>query len=364
MNYSYSAYWDDDKFIVLSDIQSLIIYTKKNILEFNQLLQSINYQTQYEKMIIHIFYEYSYFIYGLESLIKLDDILAICIVFKKKQSYDSIPWEQKEWGKVSSLFGEYQQYYDAFLQGYNHLKKGNLYQFNLTFPHLFWVDNPIMMPFFPKMYSKFSHATYLQELNICYISNTPEVLFEITEKNLITRPIKGTGPHKELLLEDKKNINELAMITDLMRNDLSKLNPFKAMVQTTNQLLAVPGLWHLYSDIRVPLLNQTTLFDIIYCLFPGGSITGCPKKKCIEILYTLEKGQSRGFYTGTSVFWKKKCLVGTINIRSAIYNIKNQKLEINAGGGITLLSDCLNEFAEMKSKVHSVLIGLGQECLD
>ena len=87
-------------------------------------------------------------------------------------------------------------------------------------------------------------------------------------------------------------------------------------------------------------------------MFPGGSITGAPKKRTMEIIWELE-GRRRGMYTGSTVVLHKNLKAASLNIRSAEINYINKKLSYNAGGGITLLSKADLEYSEMIAKWDS-----------
>ena len=89
-------------------------------------------------------------------------------------------------------------------------------------------------------------------------------------------------------------------------------------------------------------------------MFPGGSITGAPKKRVMSILHKLEK-KPRGFYCGSTLLLTPKKAQASINIRSAIFDLKTQELSYKAGGGITLLSTAQNEFLEMTYKRDSFI---------
>jgi anthranilate/para-aminobenzoate synthase component I len=116
----------------------------------------------------------------------------------------------------------------------------------------------------------------------------------------------------------------------------------------------VPGLIHQYSLITSKLNRKISLHETISSLFPGGSITGAPKKKVMEIISETERFQ-RSFYCGTTVLCYQDKKVASINIRSATINLEERIWQYGAGGGITLLSKAHIEFQEMESKVQSFL---------
>ena len=156
------------------------------------------------------------------------------------------------------------------------------------------------------------------------------------------------------LIKSKKDESELFMITDLIKNDLSKIECPVAEVISLKLPLVVPGILHQYSLLSVDLSYKITLKKIIESLFPGGSITGAPKKRIIKILSELEN-YKRGFYCGSTIFLYEDQVSASINIRSAEVMSNNKLLRYSAGGGITLNSNVDDEFDEMKMKVNSFI---------
>ena len=96
------------------------------------------------------------------------------------------------------------------------------------------------------------------------------------------------------------------------------------------------------------------LWSVISKVFPGGSITGAPKKRAMRLIHSLEK-RERGFYCGSTLIFYQQMKSASINIRSAVIDFENQTLLYQAGGGITLLSDALDEFKEMTYKRDSFI---------
>jgi para-aminobenzoate synthetase component 1 len=199
---------------------------------------------------------------------------------------------------------------------------------NLTGPFFFkfkGIDNPFN--FIRKVWNKtlsvgaYAHGTYIDSLGKLYLSNSPECLFEVekTDKGyeLVTKPIKGTlkaedesdkeQKWKELVASEKDQA-ELYMITDLLKNDLTKISMKPAVVTDKKLPLFVPGLVHQYSKIKVDLDDDTTIDQIIRATFPGGSITGAPKKRVMEIIHDVE-GYERGFYCGSTIMLYKEAQI-------------------------------------------------------
>lgn len=270
--------------------------------------------------------------------------------------------------KKSFPFSQYQK---NFLECQRELKKGYTYQINLSTPFLYQFNknlNPV--DFLTALWREqhfiapFAHATWVAPLQSLILSNSPECLFQIqNDYRLQTMPIKGTiklGASDDkrkawtILNKSKKDHAELNMITDLMRNDLSKIHLPNSRVIKKKCPLIVPGLIHQYSLIEVDLSPEVKIKKIWDNIFPGGSITGAPKKSTIDLLYKIEK-RRRGHYCGSTFLQFKKAKCSSINIRTAEIDFKGQELLYNSGGGITLLSKLKEEYAEILGKRDSFI---------
>ena len=194
------------------------------------------------------------------------------------------------------------------------------------------------------------------------ISTSPERLFCSDGKTITASPIKGTVQNTDnqaanQLLNDKKNLRELAMITDLLRNDLSKIcKPGSVVVNGFPILKTLNNVFHLVADIEGELV-ETRMSNIFKALFPGGSITGCPKIRACQIIEELEQ-KGRGPYTGSFGY-----ISGTnhadMNILIRTVLIQENRISFNVGGGITLLSQPEDEFEETQHKAKNIVQALG-----
>jgi para-aminobenzoate synthetase component 1 len=192
------------------------------------------------------------------------------------------------------------------------------------------------------------------------ISISPECFFLLKNNKVLSFPVKGTIKRGLTQLEDKKlrqqlttsekDRAELAMIVDLIRNDIGKIaKPNSVMVKQHASLETFQTLYHLYSVIEGEIdLNKKT--ELFLSMFPGGSITGAPKIRAMEIISELEE-YKREIYTGSIG------LIGfskDINLNIAIRTIQKQKNKMVyfTGGGITIASNEDDEFDEtiLKSK--------------
>lgn len=326
---------------------------------------------KHDKRFVHLFYELGFLFENLAEEISSTELLAIDITYSQTET---ITLHNKSKKIILSLKNapHYHEYEAQFLEGYRELQAGNCYQFNLTGEYNYsFVDDLEPEDFIAALWGQssgrgaYGSATYVEFLNKLFLSNSPECLFQYKNESLITRPIKGTLKRhsddkeeiKKLwceLRDDKKSQGELYMITDLLRNDLSRIDLPRSVVVKKKAPLLVPGLIHQFSEIEVKLRAHVTLKNILEKMFPGGSITGAPKKRVMQILKNLEK-RSRGFYCGSTLIFSKGQIEASINIRSSVVDFKKCAVNYQAGGGITLLSQTQSEFEEMTYKHDSYI---------
>jgi anthranilate/para-aminobenzoate synthase component I len=321
--------------------------------------------------VTHFFYELGFLIED-QNKIEETTILAIDIEY---QRFSSIVLNESQ-NKINlNLFKtiNFDLYKKLFNRGRKELLAGNCYQFNLTCNHWYnWKKDYTVLDFIAALWSDpakrgaYGSATYIPNLEMLYLSNSPECLFQLDNNILSTMPIKGTLALKSMkdlkvtwkkLIQDKKNESELFMIIDLLRNDLARIELPRAKVVNKKLPLIVPGLLHQYAKIEVELSKMMSVKNILEKVFPGGSVTGAPKKSALRILFGLEK-KERGFYCGSTLICFKKMKVASINIRSAEIDLRKKKLLYQSGGGITLQSNAREEFEEMLAKRMSFIRAL------
>lgn len=321
--------------------------------------------------VIHLYYELGHLFEKSNIEIPTNVILAIDLNYKNFSDFKI--QNPREVNLIETYQPDFSEYKKKFENGYQELLAGNCYQFNLTDKFVFrFSSNLRAKDFIAKLWSKrsqrgaFGSATYIASLNKLLLSNSPECLFQLQEDELFTMPIKGTKKINndqdldeiklkwEELINDKKCESELFMIADLMRNDLSRIDLPRSLVVSKKELLKVPQLIHQYSKIKVKLRSQVTIRQIIEKIFPGGSITGAPKKRVMEILSNLEN-RHREFYCGSTLIFHQEMKAASINIRSADIDFNQQQLTYQSGGGITLKSNVHDEYQEMSYKVKSFI---------
>ena len=200
------------------------------------------------------------------------------------------------------------------------------------------------------------------------LSLSPERFLRIEGGVITTQPIKGTAPRHsdpntdaalaQQLLDSEKDRAENIMITDLLRNDLGQFcEPGTVTVTELCGLHSYGNVHHLVSTVRGTLKDGTTPGQLLLASSPGGSITGAPKKRAVEIISELES-HTRGAYCG-SVF----VLAGNGWMQSSIairtLEINDQHLHCWGGGGITASSQWEAEYQETLDKVGPIMEALG-----
>ena len=200
--------------------------------------------------------------------------------------------------------------------------------------------------------------------NFQVLSNSPERFIQVSGKHVESRPIKGTRPRSSDAAQDLAYSNELltsskdkaenVMIVDLLRNDLSKSCEMGSVkVTQLFQLQSFANVHHLVSMVVGKLKGNKTAVDVLRNSFPGGSITGAPKLRAMQIIEELEPHR-RGVYCGAIGYIGFDGNMDTsIAIRTAV--IGKNTLNFYAGGGIVADSDASKEYAETLDKAFSLI---------
>ncbi|MEJ2480350.1 MAG: aminodeoxychorismate synthase component I [Acidihalobacter sp.] len=199
------------------------------------------------------------------------------------------------------------------------------------------------------------------------ISSSPERLVEVEEGWAATRPIAGTRPRgadessdatlRETLLAHPKERAEHVMLIDLERNDLGRVaRPGSVEVDELMVGESYAHVHHIVSNVRAQLRAGVTPGDLIRAVFPGGTITGCPKVRCMQILRELED-TARGAYTGALGYLS---LHGRMDLNILIRTLEtdSRRLRFRAGAGIVADSDPESELAETRHKAEGLLRAL------
>lgn len=196
------------------------------------------------------------------------------------------------------------------------------------------------------------------------VSASPERFLKVSNHHVETRPIKGTSRRSDSLEEDKKlaltlktsekDISENVMIVDLLRNDLSRVCVDDSVLVTQLcKLETYATVHHLVSVVEGDLQEDADIIDLLRVTFPGGSITGAPKIRAMEIIHEIEK-HPRGPYCGSIGYMGFDGSMDTsITIRTLV--VRNDKVTFHAGGAIVADSDPLTEYEETLTKAYALL---------
>ncbi len=208
---------------------------------------------------------------------------------------------------------------------------------------------------------------YLAFDDVAIISSSPERFLHVNARHVQTRPIKGTRPRgkdaqtdevmKQALLSSPKDDAELTMIIDLERNDLGRVCDYGSVkVVERKALEAYPTVYHLVSTIEGDLYERYDFIDLLKATFPGGSITGAPKIRAMQIIDELEPTR-RSVYTGAIGY------IGfngdaDLNIAIRTFIMKGKKVYFQVGSGIVADSDDEEEYEETLHKARALIDSL------
>ncbi len=212
----------------------------------------------------------------------------------------------------------------------------------------------------------FAASIHYQDSTI--LSSSPERLFKVVDSGIETRPIAGTRPRHARQEEDRAYLTELLahpkeraehiMLIDLERNDLGRICiPGSVHVNELMTLESHAHVHHIVSDIRGRLREDVTPGQIIRALFPGGTITGCPKVRCMQIIAELEQAP-RGPYTGAVGYISAHGNMD-FNILIRSLTLHGGQIKFRTGAGIVADSDPQRELAETRAKARGLLLALG-----
>ena len=251
------------------------------------------------------------------------------------------------------------------------IKAGEIYEINYCME--FYAENISIDPFF--IYQKLNESTQapfscLLKSGDCYvISASPECFLKKRGNKLSSHPIKGTARRsndltednniKTILLNDPKERSENIMITDLVRNDLSKVAQKSTVhVDELCGLHSFKTVHQLISSVSCTLKPEAGFDEIIQSTFPMGSMTGAPKVRAMELI-DQEENFSRGLYSGSCGYISPNGDFDfNVIIRSILYNSSKKYISIPVGSAITSLSDPEKEYEECLLKANAMINAL------
>jgi len=300
---------------------------------------------------------------GDEALIEAD--IADCLAATSAES-------ERITGTVQTCEEPPVDFVEAVLRAKDYIAQGDIYQANLSRE---WVTETSEKFAADQVYSALCAANpgpfagLVRWRDNYVISSSPERLLKISGDVASTRPIAGTRPRSddqatddslsEELFAHPKERAEHVMLIDLERNDLGRVSePGSVEVDEMMVLESYAHVHHIVSNVQGRLRDDVTPGDAIRAVFPGGTITGCPKVRCMQIISELEAGP-RGAYTGSFGYLNRDGSLD-LNILIRTMVLHENRISLRAGSGIVADSDAHAELAETRAKAKGLLQALSQ----
>lgn len=265
-----------------------------------------------------------------------------------------------------------QDYLDAVGQALEYIAAGDIYQANLSRGWRAQLNDGVQ-PF--HLYQRlrqtnpgpFCALAIIDEIAV--VSSSPERLVSVRDGWIATRPIAGTRPRGTDATSDQDLARELhshpkeraehVMLIDLERNDLGRVcTAGSVQVDEFMTIESYAHVHHIVSNIRGRLRPEVTPGQALAAVFPGGTITGCPKVRCMEIIAELER-QPRGAYTGSLGYLNRDGSMD-FNILIRSFEVRRDEILLRAGAGIVADSIPERELDESRAKAAGVLRALNQ----
>lgn len=258
-----------------------------------------------------------------------------------------------------------ESYAEKFSQVQEYLKSGDCYQINLAQRFKAQYQGSEWEAYLKlEKFNQAPFSAFIRTEQGAILSVSPERFLQLRGRTIETKPIKGTRPRSEDKTQDEAYAQELAnaekdqaenlMIVDLLRNDIGRVaKPGSVHVPKLFDIESFPAVHHLVSTIRAELDNQYSACDLLKAGFPGGSITGAPKVRAMEIIEELEPHR-RSAYCGSIGYISRHGQMDTsITIRTLV--AIDQQIYAWAGGGLVADSQCESEFQETLDKLSRIL---------
>jgi Anthranilate/para-aminobenzoate synthases component I len=254
----------------------------------------------------------------------------------------------------------------AFSTTQSYIKAGDVFQVNLSRQWQYHLQSSVDATQIYQALKQTNPAPFsalAQFDGFSIISSSPERLFSVNGNQIQTRPIAGTHPRgsgeederlKAQLINHPKEQAEHIMLLDLERNDLGRVCEYGTVhVNEVMVLESYPYVHHIVSNIKGQLKPDITIKHLVKALFPGGTITGCPKVRCMQIIAELENAP-RQAYTGSLGYISSN---GKMDFNILIRTITQQDnvLSLRAGAGIVFDSVAQRELEETKHKAEGML---------
>jgi anthranilate synthase component I len=260
---------------------------------------------------------------------------------------------------------------DAYLArvrtGKEYVAAGDIYQTNLSRAwHVSLKHDPDVAALYNRLCTTnpAPFAALAQWRGAAIVSSSPERLVKVEGRRVDTRPIAGTRPRSRVPENDMAEMTALAahpkeraehiMLIDLERNDLGRV--CEAGTVVVDELMTIESyahVHHIVSNVSGVLRSDVTPIEAVRAVFPGGTITGVPKFRCMQIIAELE-GVGRGPYTGSLGYLNRNGTMD-LNILIRTMTLMGRNIEFRAGAGIVADSEPLRELRETRAKARGLL---------
>jgi anthranilate synthase component 1 len=258
-------------------------------------------------------------------------------------------------------------YLERVIRAKEYVRAGDIYQANLSRPwHIELAGEPNIATLYDRLCkaNPAPFAALAQWRGTTILSSSPERLVRISDRHIDTRPIAGTRPRSRRPGGDLAEMSALAahpkeraehiMLIDLERNDLGRVSePGTVRVDELMSIESYAHVHHIVSNVSGKLRADVTPIGALRAVFPGGTITGVPKFRCMQIIAELE-GTGRGAYTGSLGFLGRDGSMD-MNILIRTLSVMGRRVELRAGGGIVADSDPRRELEETRAKARGML---------
>ena len=290
-----------------------------------------------------------------------------CTPTGERRTYAPEPVHRTTDAPLTSSFTR-DRYEAAVARAIDYIAAGDVFQVNLS--QRFTAGLPTQPAYLYQWLVRNAPARYGAYLNYddyCLVSNSPELFLKIEGRRITTRPIKGTRPlgdgMADELLASAKDTAELNMIVDLERNDLGRVCEVGSVrVTEPRHVEEHPTVYHGVATIEGTLRDDVTLIDVLRATFPGGSVTGAPKIRAMQIIDELEPVRRNG-YCGAMGYVARNgdC---TFNLAIRTMTAKDGLIHIPVGGGVVADSDPAGEYVETLVKARAMFQALGISAAD
>ncbi|HJS92366.1 MAG TPA: aminodeoxychorismate synthase component I [Steroidobacteraceae bacterium] len=261
-------------------------------------------------------------------------------------------------------------YLERVRRGKDYIRAGDIYQTNLSRSWRVELREADVGRLYERLrlVNPAPFAALAQWRGAAVLSSSPERLVRVAERRIETRPIAGTRPRSRRPGEDARETAALVahpkeraehiMLIDLERNDLGRVcDAGTVRVEELMSIESYAHVHHIVSSVTGVLRQDVTLIEALRAVFPGGTITGCPKFRCMQIIAELE-GEGRGNYTGSlGLIGRDGAMDFNILIRTM--TLVGRAVEFRAGAGIVADSDPERELEETRAKARGLLAAFG-----